>query len=114
GLDDLRNPTMQTLEHLLRRIGLDVSLAEYGSGPQGLFLTNAVLCLKTGGLQAPLDQRCFANCARPFLRRQLEIISPRVAVALGQRAYAAVNRAFDLEAGPFRQAVESQVGTLLP
>src|SRR4051794_10263053 len=49
GLDDSRNPTMRVLEQLLRGIGLEVSLAEYGSGPRGVFLTNAVLCLKEGG-----------------------------------------------------------------
>jgi DNA polymerase len=114
GLDNLRNPTMRTLERLLRGIGLDISLAAYGTGVRGVFLTNAVLCLKGGGLQARVEKQWFKNCGSPFLRRQIEIVTPRVAVALGQRAYEAVLGAFGLEAGPFRTAVEDEEGTTLP
>ncbi|HKB37829.1 MAG TPA: uracil-DNA glycosylase family protein [Gemmataceae bacterium] len=114
GLDDLRNPTMRTLERLLRGIGLDISLAEYGAGARGVFLTNAVLCLKKGGLQAPVEWQWFENCGSHFLRRQIEIVAPRVAVALGQKAYEAVLGAFGLQVGPFRRAVENELGTPLP
>jgi DNA polymerase len=114
GLDDLRNPTMRTLERLLREIGLDISLAAYDSGPRGVFLTNAILCLKEGGLQARVERQWFKNCGANFLRQQIEIIAPRVAVALGQRAYEAVLGAFDFQAGPFRRAVEDEAGTTLP
>ena len=92
GLDDFRNPTMRTLECLLRGIGLDVSLAAYGTGARGVFLTNAVLCLKEGGLQARVEREWFENCGSNFLRRQVEIIAPRIVVALGQKAYEAVLR----------------------
>src|SRR5262245_10834583 len=109
GLDDLRNPTMRTLERLLRGIGLDISLAEYGAGARGVFLTNAVLCLKKGGLQAPVEWQWFENCGSHFLRRQIEIVAPRVAVALGQKAYEAVLGAFGLQVGPFRRAVENEL-----
>src|SRR5436190_11677592 len=114
GLDDFRNPTMRTLERLLRGIELEVSLAAYGTGQRGVFLTNAVLCLKEGGLQAQVKQEWFDNCGVYFLRRQIEIISPRVAVSLGQKAYEAVIGAFGLAAGRFRSAVEDEAGTVLP
>jgi DNA polymerase len=114
GLDDLRNPTMRTLELLLRGIGLDISLAAYETGQRRVFLTNAILCLKDGGLQAPVVRQWFDNCGSNFLRRQIEIVSPRVAVTLGQRAYEAVLGAFGLKVGPFRRAVEDQEGTRLP
>jgi DNA polymerase len=114
GLDDFRNPTMRTLELLLHWIALDVSLAAYGTGARGLFLTNAVLCLKKGGLQARVQRQWFENCGSHFLRRQIEIIAPRVVVALGQKAYEAVLRIYGLKAGPFRSAVEDKGGTQLP
>lgn len=114
GLDDLKNPTMRTLERLLRGIGLDVTLAAYGTGPRGLFLTNAVLCLKRGGLQAKVEREWFENCGAQFVRRQLEIVAPKVAVALGQKAYEAVLGGFNLLGGPFRLAVEDREGTMLP
>jgi DNA polymerase len=114
GLDDFRNPTMRTLERLLCGTGLDVSLAAYDTGRRRVFLTNAILCLKEGGLQAQVEQQWFDNCGANFLRKQIEIIAPRVAVALGQKAYEAVLGAFGLDAGPFRRAVEDEAGTSLP
>ncbi len=114
GLDDFRNPTMRTLERLLRGIGVEVSLAEYGTNARGVFLTNAVLCLKQGGLQAQVERQWFKNCGAHFLRRQIEIVAPRVAVPLGQKAYEAMLGAFGLEAVPFRRAVEDEAGTSLP
>jgi DNA polymerase len=113
GLDDLRNPTIRTLEKLLRGIGLEVSLAAYDTGQRGVFLTNAVLCLKDGGLQAQTKREWFDNCGKRFLRRQIEIVSPRVAVALGQKAYEAILGAFEVESLPFRSAVADDAGTAL-
>lgn len=55
GLDKLTNPTMRNLEKLLHHIGIRVSVTSYAGGGRGLFLTNAVLCLKTGGLQARIE-----------------------------------------------------------
>ncbi|MFM7039149.1 MAG: hypothetical protein ACKO2L_15670 [Planctomycetaceae bacterium] len=46
GLDKLANPTMRNLETLLHHIGIRVSVTSYAEEARGLFLTNAVLCLK--------------------------------------------------------------------
>jgi uracil-DNA glycosylase len=117
GLDDLQNRTMRALEQLLCGIGLSVSLAEYGTAPSGLrlFLTNAVLCLKEGGMTARVEEEWFKNCGANFLRQQIEIVASRVVVALGQVAYKAVLAGFGLpaESGPFRAAVEKP-GITLP
>jgi uracil-DNA glycosylase len=113
GLDDLQNPTMRALERLLRSIGFDVSLSAYGTGHRGVFLTNAILCLKQGGLQDSVKSGWFGNCAPRFLRRQIEIVRPRVAVTLGQRAYDAVRVAFNLNAEPLAHAVQNLAGTML-
>jgi DNA polymerase len=112
GLDDPSNPTNRTLEQLLNSIGLDVSLHS-ASEPRGVFLTNAILCLKQGGLQSPVERTWFTNCGERFLRAQIEIVSPRVVVAMGQRAYKAVMAGFGLRAGAFRAAVESELGAHL-
>lgn len=114
GLDDFRNPTMRTLERILAGIGLDVSFAEYSSENRRVFLTNAVLCLKEGGLQSQVKREWFDNCGTYFLRGQIDLIAPKVAVALGQRAYEASLRAFGLKFGRFRDAVEDESGTALP
>ena len=109
GFDDCctNNPTNRNLHDLLDGIGEPVS-----SGPQkssGVFLTNAVLCLKKqGGLQAKVEARAFENC-RKFLRQQIELVSPAVVVTLGKRAYEAVVSAFEGPRAPtFRAAVERE------
>ena len=114
GLDNLRNPTIRTLENLLRATGFGTSLQTYEHGDCGLFLTNAILCLKDGGLQAAVDSTWFKNCGRLFLRPQIEIVSPQVVVSLGQRAHEAILAEFGIKKGPFRNAVESKHGISLP
>jgi hypothetical protein len=117
GRDIDQNPTRSTLEQLLRGIGLDVRLA-HGIRPRGvrLFLTNAILCLKEGGMSAEVEEQWYKNCGPTFLRKQIEIVAPRVVVALGQMAYKSVLWGFGLKAspGPFRKAVEDEAGTSLP
>ena len=68
-----------------------------------------MLCLKEGGLQGSVERQWFENCGSHFLRRQIEIIAPRVVVALGQMAYEAVLRTYGFKVGPFRKAVDDKV-----
>jgi DNA polymerase len=76
-----------------------VARSVYGSRSRGHrseqvgFFTNAILCLKADGLQAPVCAAWFRNCA-PFLRRQVEIVRPAVVVGLGERAYRSVLESF--------------------
>jgi DNA polymerase len=114
GLDNLRNPTMQTLELLLKSIGIKAKLSAYGANGTGVFLTNAILCLKEGGLQSPVESDWFKKCGMYFLKQQIEIVSPFVVVALGQRAYEAITSVHSLDAGKFRDAVEDPTGVVLP
>ena len=76
-----------------------------------VFLTNAILCLKTnGGLQGDVKKEWFSNCGRAFLRPLIEIVQPKVAVCLGERAWRSVTAAFDQPAGRFRDSVENPRG----
>ena len=115
GLDDLRNPTMRTLERLLNDSGIPACLTRYDPGARGIFLTNAILCLKQGGLQGDVDSGWFRNCGSRFLRPQIEIVAPRVVVALGARAYEAILRAWSMRpSARLIDAVESPDGVMLP
>jgi DNA polymerase len=112
GLEGPSNPTNDALRELIQLLGIDV-------GPPGdlrrggvAFFTNAILCLKVGGLQAAVDKSWFGSCS-DFLRRQVEIVSPRVVVCLGQQAYWSLCDAFQLPRTPFRAAVESHKGVTL-
>jgi uracil-DNA glycosylase len=115
GRDDPNNPTNRTLRDLLRIIGYEIaspSPTDYGGGP--LFFSNAVLCLKVGGMQAKLDRKCFSECGSRFLKPTVEIVSPKVLVTLGEAAYRAISGTFGIKPVPFRSAVEREEGFSLP
>lgn len=108
------NPTNKALQRLLASAGVAISPPRVDPRAGPAFFTNAILCLKRNGLQAKVPDACFQNCAS-FLRRQIDIVSPTVVVALGYKAYRAVCRAFELGALPtLRDAVEREVSEELP
>jgi DNA polymerase len=83
-----------------------------------LFFTNAVLCMKSGGMQASIPGSCFRQCGSRFLRPLVELVSPRVVATLGQNAMQAVCGAFGLVSkGKLRDVVAQPIpltgGTML-
>jgi DNA polymerase len=115
GIDPMNGRSNRTLMHLLSSIGLPIDpITEMSKGRGTVFLTNAILCLKNGGMQAPVDPGWFQTCGTKFLRRQVEIVSPKVVIGLGQRAFDAVLFSFGLRLLPFRAAVDAPRGVLLP
>ncbi len=110
GLDKLDNPTMCNLEKLLNHIGIHVSVTTYANDGRGVFLTNAVLCLKDGGLQAKIEPKWVTNCGSNFLRQQVEIVQPKVVVGLGAFAFHAVLRAFGHPIVELRDAIADTQG----
>lgn len=109
------NPTNLTLVKLVGLAGVKIGVPGFESGHNRAFFTNAILCLKeaSGGLQGGVRQSWFTNCA-PLLRRQIDIIQPKVIVALGERAYRTVLLAFECRGGAFRDEVELDTGRVLP
>jgi uracil-DNA glycosylase family 4 len=97
GIEDESNPTNRVLVELIQSIGLDMN---------DVFLTNAILCLKEGGLQAPVKQEWFSNCEGRFLKPTIEIVKPKILVTLGEPAYRSVERLFGLPSCRFRAAVD--------
>lgn len=115
GLDKLDNPTMCNLEKLLCHIGIHVSRTTNAEHNRGLFLTNAILCLKQGGLQAKVDSKWVSNCGANFLRKQIEIVQPKVVVGLGEFAFHSVLRTFGLPTIKLKDAISDAKGhELLP
>jgi DNA polymerase len=112
GLDDDKNPTTRTLMKLLQGIGIVIGPPSSADNDGQVFFTNAVLCLKEGGLQGPVRAAWFQNCA-PFLRRQVAIIAPRVVVTLGEHALQAVRRAFQLPPRSLASSVADAEGEIL-
>lgn len=110
GLDKLNNPTMCNLEQLLHHIGIRVSVTTYADQDRGVFLTNAVLCLKAGNLQAKIKPAWVTNCGSHFLRQQIEIVRPKVVVGLGAFAFHAVLRAFGHRLIELRDGIKDTQG----
>jgi DNA polymerase len=111
GRDSAASQTNNILRALLGSIGIDIQPpdpADAGGG--AIFLTNAVLCLKDGGMQAKVRPEWFANCGVRFLRPTIDLIAPKVVVTLGQWAYRAVTAAYSVPSTAFRKAVERPEG----
>ena len=113
GHEKVGNPTNETLRQLLSVAGVHIKPpSTEDSGGGDVFFTNAVLCLKQGGMQAPVDPKWFANCGKLFLRPTLDLVAPAVIVTLGRLAYEAVCKVYGLPPKKFRDAVESDGTTL--
>lgn len=111
GRDLPNSATNATLIDLLHGIGVETAGPEAGRGPDGtVFLTNAVLCLKKGGCQAAVLDEWFANCGQRFLRPLIELVQPKVVICLGERAYHAVEKLYELPRRQFRDAVSAAEG----
>ncbi len=117
GFDDPGTPTNKTLVKLLASVGKRIaSPSEMGSKGK-VFLTNGILCLKKGGLQARLRKEWFDQCGSRFLKPLIDIVKPKVLVALGEEAFRAILRSYDWPDRPseiHRDDVERRDGIVLP
>jgi len=78
------NPTNTNLSVLLQQFGITIKQPQE---PQehSIFLTNIILCLKDGGLQAPIKDEWLSNCSGNFFRPLVEIVNPKIILALGKK-----------------------------
>jgi len=100
------NPTNAALMELLASVGIVIRGPELDDGYAGkVFLTNAILCMKQGGLQAEVREEWFDNCGKRYLGPLIALVKPKAVVCLGERAYRAVEKLYGLHRRPFREAV---------
>lgn len=78
------NPTNENLQKLLMKIGIEIRKPR-DQQDHVVFFTNLILCLKTGGLQGRVEDYWFNNCSRTFFIPLIEIIRPKVIIALGKK-----------------------------
>ncbi|MEO8593832.1 MAG: uracil-DNA glycosylase family protein [Candidatus Solibacter sp.] len=99
---------------LLATIGINIAAPMAGdAGGGAVFMTNAILCLKEGGMQAKVQPQWFADCGIGFLKPTIDLISPSVVVTLGERACKAMAAVYELPRMAFRAAVEMPEGLML-
>jgi uracil-DNA glycosylase len=113
GRDRPNSPTNLNLIQLFASIGIAIHGPGEDRTRDEAFFTNAILCLKDGGMQARVQDEWFINCGSQFLRSQVELVAPRVVVGLGARAHNAVLAAFGFAPSQLRDAVGT-AGTRLP
>jgi len=78
------NPTNENLQELLLEIGIKIEKPQ-DYQEHRVFLTNLVLCLKSGGLQAPIDDQWLKNCSQYFFKPLISLIEPKIIICLGQK-----------------------------
>ena len=99
-----------TLVDLLGSIGIKIERPKGHETIGKLFFTNAILCLKQGDAQAPVNSEWFDACGKTFIRPLLEILDPPVVISLGEKAYRALEKSYCLEKRSFRHAVNIPKG----
>ena len=96
GWPGARVATNLTLVAPLREAGITIQPPIQGQHDDQIFLTNAVLCLKSGGMQSAVPKAYFQNCGQRFLRPLIELVAPRAVVTLGHAALDAVLGAYGM------------------
>jgi len=92
---DYSTATNYYLRELTKVIGRDIGLPNTNTS-LGVFLTNAVLCMKPGAMNAANPTAVVQNCGMRFLKPLIELIRPKAIVTLGAVPAAAVLRAFNV------------------
>ena len=111
GQDQPNNPTNHALVELVGVAGIEIDKVGSTAGRHHAFFTNAVLCLKKakGGLQGKVQKSWFRNCAQ-FVRRQIEVVRPRVVVGLGEHAYRTILEHIVCRAVSFARRLKQPAG----
>lgn len=114
GVESPKNPTNSNLVKLAASIGVAIDPLPKLSEFEGqVFLTNAILCLKEGGLQGAVKQEWFNNCGTKHLKPTIDLVQPKILVSLGARVYTTIQALYDLPQVRFRDAVDRQSGVVL-
>jgi len=111
GYEKDDNPSNNMIRSLLASIEVEIPQPSKSNETKNpIFLTNAILCLKKGGLSGSVKKRWFDNCGKNFLQPLIEIIQPKVVVTLGKYAYEVICKLYGLPKVQFREAVIFQKG----
>jgi uracil-DNA glycosylase family 4 len=114
GRDRDDNPTNRRLRELLGSIDIHIPLlTETNQNNQIVFLTNAILCLKTDKekMQAKVENAWFENCGRKFLKPTIDTIHPEIIITLGKFAFRSIATLYKVSTkAKFRDFVELSDG----
>lgn len=84
------NETNFVTDKYLKRLIFDVFGIDIENKSSRLFFTNVANCYRKNKSTGVINTGCLALCANKFMSRLIDIISPKVIVALGQRTFEAL------------------------
>lgn len=114
GNESPKNPTNSNLVKLAASIDVTIEpLPKFSEFEGQVFLTNAILCLKEGGLQGAVKQEWFNNCGTKHLKPTIELVQPKVLVSLGAKVYETIQKLYGLPRVRFRDVVDRETGIVL-
>ena len=102
GRDEPGNQTNANLQRLLAAAGIAVTDPPGADPLAPVFMTNSILCVKEGRMDAPILASWVKSCTERHLIPLLRLLRPPVVVGMGARCWQAVRQAFGLHAVPAR------------
>jgi hypothetical protein len=100
GRDDPDNPTNKRLRDLLGEVGIDVGMPPHYDPQARVFLTNAILCLKEGAMNAAVKGRWARACAETHLLPLTLRLRPPIVIGMGRAGWSSVRQIFGLKTAP--------------
>ena len=100
GRDEPHNKTNENLHKLLMAAGIDVRHPSQRDHEAPVFLTNSILCIKEGRMDAPILSNWVNTCTKNHLVPLIRYLKPPVVVGMGNAGWRAVRRAFALVDAP--------------
>jgi uracil-DNA glycosylase len=100
GIDKLGNETNDNLLKLLFEADIEVGNAPDCDPVAPVFLTNSILCLKSGPMNGPIKERWVNACSQNHLLSLTNYLNPPIVVGMGTMGWRAVRRVFQLASTP--------------
>jgi len=112
GQDDKRNPTNMNLKLLFKEIGYDIGDPELDQKNLPLYFTNAVLGIKLGTMAQKVKSSWYLDTIELFIKPLIEIIEPKIIIAMGSIPFKTVSKIYDLKIEPLKKLIEKNPITL--
>ena len=100
GRDEPNNKTNENLYKLLTAAGIAVEHPAQRDRGAPVFLTNSILCIKEGAMNAPILASWVDACSEQHLLPLIGFLEPPVVVGMGNAGWRAVRLVFALHAAP--------------
>jgi len=100
GRDELHNETNENLWKLLTEAGVKVEKAPHRDPTTRVFLTNSILCLKAGKMNASIRPRWVNACAQNHLLPLANYLNAPIIVGMGAQGWRAVRSVLQLTHTP--------------